>query len=76
MLDVLVDIIQRSPLILIKLALLILLLLYIAFGVIVYRQTQMMTKVVEADASPTVELVAFVHLLGTIFLFLWALLTL
>ena len=76
MLDLIINTIQESPLILVKIALLIVLLLYITFGIIVYRQTQTMTKLIDASASKTVELIAFIHLLAIIFLFLWTLINL
>lgn len=76
MLETIINIILASPLIIVKIAFLILLLLYLAFGFIVYRQAQVMTKIVEADVSPTIQLFALIHLLGIIFIFLWALLTL
>ncbi|MBI2611633.1 hypothetical protein HYW54_02685 [Candidatus Gottesmanbacteria bacterium] len=76
MIDTIITSLITSPLIIVKIAILILLLLYLAFGFIVYRQTQVMTKIIEADVSPTVQLFALIHLLGIIFVFLWAFLTL
>lgn len=60
-----------SPFGIIKIAILILLFLYLAFAFIVLRQTNLMSKVVEADVTPTIQLIALVHFLSAVFVFIW-----
>lgn len=62
-----------SPFVIIKIAILILLLLYVAFAFIVERQTIIMSKVVEADVTENIKLASLLHLFSTIFLFIWVL---
>lgn len=62
-----------TPFAMIKMGLLILILLYIAFGFIVLRQTNTMSKVVEADVSATIQLISLIHFLAIVGLFLFVL---
>lgn len=66
-------IISLSPFLLIKICVLVLLFLYSAFAFILFRQTEGMAKVVEAEISPTIVFLAVFHLLGAVFLFILAL---
>ena len=55
----------------VKLAILIMILLYGVFAAVIVRQEQLMAKVVEVPQSPLLRLVALVHLvvaIGTLFL--------
>ena len=76
MIESFIQSIITNPFILIKIALLILLFFYIAFGVIVYQQVLIMTKIVDTQSSATVILLALFHLLGTVLIFIGALILL
>ena len=70
----LLNILPLSPfIILVKIPLLVLLLLYIAFTFIVNRQTHIMSKIVEIDVSGLVQLITLIHFLLSIALFLFVL---
>jgi len=70
--QIIATILSLSPFYFIKICCLTLLLLYLTFAFVLLRQTQVMTKVIEAEISPTIVLLALFHLLGAIFLFLLA----
>lgn len=61
-----------SPLIFVKIFLLTLLLFYILFAAIVFRQVTLMNRVVEAQISPVLATIAVLHLAFAIFTFLLA----
>jgi hypothetical protein len=54
-----------------KIFLLMLLLLHIAFSLVLVRQTKLMIKVVEAEISPTIYFISVIHLLFSTFVLLW-----
>ncbi len=70
--NILSTLLVNSPFTAIKIAILILLILYLAFGFIVYRQTNQMAKVVEADVTSTIKLASLIHFLAIVFVFFWA----
>lgn len=61
-----------SPLIFVKIFLLTLLLFYILFAAIIFRQVTLMNRVVEAQISPVLATIAVLHLAFAIFTFLLA----
>lgn len=69
-------IISLSPLIFVKIFLLVLLLFYILFAAIILRQVTLMNRVVEAQISPFLATIAVLHLAFAIFTFLFALIVL
>jgi hypothetical protein len=42
-------------------------LLHVALAIVILRQTQLMTQMVEADISPVLKGISFVHLLLSVF---------
>ncbi|OGG13406.1 hypothetical protein A3D77_04890 [Candidatus Gottesmanbacteria bacterium RIFCSPHIGHO2_02_FULL_39_11] len=60
-----------TPLFLLKIVFLSLFFFYIIFSIILFRQTKMMIRVVEAGISPVILTVTFIHLLASIGLFLF-----
>ncbi|MBI4999750.1 hypothetical protein HZB97_03210 [Candidatus Gottesmanbacteria bacterium] len=74
--QILLVIISLSPLIFVKIFLLILLLFYILFAAIILRQVTLMNRVVEAQISPFMQTIAVLHLAAAIFTFLFALIVL
>ncbi|HCM37437.1 MAG: hypothetical protein UV61_C0010G0006 [Candidatus Gottesmanbacteria bacterium GW2011_GWB1_43_11] len=56
-----------------KLAILVLIGIYIVFAAIMVRQEQLMAKVIEIPFSPILRLVALVHLLASVIVWLLAL---
>lgn len=60
------------PWIFIKLFILILLLFYIIFAAICLRQIDLMNQVVEAQISPSLKLIGFLHLGAAVFIFFLA----
>ncbi|MBI4067351.1 hypothetical protein HY407_03130 [Candidatus Gottesmanbacteria bacterium] len=71
--ELLRNILQESPFLLIKIPIIILLLLYISYTFIVMRQTSIMSKIVEIDVSQTVQLLSLIHFLTSLFLLVYAL---
>lgn len=69
--QLLINLIPVIPWILFKLLALALLLLHVAFSAVLLRQTKLMITVVEAKISPTIYAITIIHLLFSIFLFLW-----
>lgn len=59
-----------------KVAILIMLFMYIVFAAVMVRQEQLMAKVVEIPFSPVLRVVALAHLVAAAGLFLLALLLL
>lgn len=66
--------ISSGAFIVIKYISIILMILHVLFSLIVVRQTQMMTKVLEAKISPLILLISIIHLLASIFVLFWAIL--
>jgi len=62
-----------SPFIIIKVFVLTILALYIIFALICFRQVDLMNKVVEAQISPVLRLIALIHLGAAVFVFLLSL---
>ena len=62
---------QKLPILLIKIFTSLLLFLHILFSVVIYRQTKTMTKIVEAQISPTIVLFSVVHLIASIAVLVW-----
>lgn len=56
-----------------KLGILILILLYVAFAVIIVRQETLMAKVIEVPANPILKVVALSHLIAALAIFVLAL---
>lgn len=69
--DIISNILSVSPFLLLKIPILILLALYIAFTFIVFRQTSIMAKIVEVDVSGTVQLFTLIHFLASVGMFFW-----
>lgn len=57
----------------VKIAILILIGLYVIFAAVIVRQEQLMSKVVEIPTSPVLRLVAILHLLASVAVFFLAL---
>ena len=68
--EILLAIASLSPFIFVKIFILVLLLFYIIFAVIVFRQVELMNEMVEAQISPILRMLALFHLASAIFLFL------
>lgn len=70
----LVDLIMKiSPWSVVKIFILILLLLYVIFAAVLYRQVNLMNQILEAKFSPLLRLIALIHLLAIITILLIAL---
>lgn len=65
-----------SPWFFVKIFALTLLLFYIIFALIIWRQINLMNRVVEAQISPFLSTIAIFHLGIAVFLFLFALVVL
>lgn len=63
-----------APYLLIKLLVIILLLLHLAFSAVLTRQTKLMITVIEANISPAIYAVSIIHLLASLFVLVWAIL--
>lgn len=74
--QVLSSIVALPPLFFVKIFLLVLLVFYIVFAAVCYRQVDLMNRVVEAQISPILRMIALVHLGLSIFTFFLALLIL
>ncbi|KKR33729.1 MAG: hypothetical protein UT63_C0012G0008 [Candidatus Gottesmanbacteria bacterium GW2011_GWC2_39_8] len=68
--QLLASLINFSPFLLIKVLVLILTFFYILVAFVIFRQTSLMTKVVEAEVSSMIELITGVHFLSAIFVFI------
>ncbi|OGG00552.1 hypothetical protein A2153_02275 [Candidatus Gottesmanbacteria bacterium RBG_16_38_7b] len=64
--ELILDLINRLPFILIKVFTAILLLMHLLFSVIIVRQTRILSKIIEANISPTIQLISFLHLLASL----------
>ncbi|MBI3380250.1 hypothetical protein HY029_05845 [Candidatus Gottesmanbacteria bacterium] len=62
---------QTTPFAIIKILVIILLLLHLSFSFVLMRQTKLMTHVVEAQISPLLYSISIIHLLSSLFVFLW-----
>lgn len=74
--QILVSIVALPPLFFVKIFLLVLLVFYIVFATVCYHQVGLMNRVVEAQISPILRLIALIHLGLSIFTFFLALLIL
>lgn len=70
--EIIFNLLSRLPFILIKIFTIILLLMHVLFSVIILRQTRIMSKIVEAQISPTIYLISIIHLLISISVLIWA----
>lgn len=66
------NLIQTAPFILIKLFAIVLLLLHLAFSFVLVRQTKVMIHVIEAQISPALYTVSLIHFLSSLFVLVWA----
>lgn len=71
--QVLLSIASIPPWVFVKIFLLVLLLFYILFAAIILRQITLMNRVVEAQISPVLRLIALFHLGAAIFTLILAL---
>lgn len=67
------EFIRDLPFILIRIFTIILLLMHILFSVIILRQTSNMSKIIEAQISPTIYLIALIHFMVSVAVFIWSL---
>ena len=63
-----------SPLIIVKVFAVALLLLHVFFSVVILRQTQLMTKMIEVKIAPVIFAASVIHLLASLFVLFWAIL--
>jgi len=70
------NLVNISPWFIAKLAFLIFLTVYLAFAVIVIRQVQLMVKTLNGSFDLPLQILSFVHLAFTVFVFLMAVLIL
>lgn len=66
------NLLQFVPSLLVKLFTVILLFLHLAFSFVLIRQTKVMIRVVEAQISPLLYTISIVHFLSSVFVFVWA----
>lgn len=64
--------INLLPFLLIKIFTVILLIMHVLFAVIIVRQTKNMSKIIEAQISPTINLITVIHLLASLSVLGWA----
>ena len=64
----------KAPFLIAKILVIILLLIHLVFSIVVVRQTKLMLKVVEAKISSAIYGIALLHLLASLFIFIWAIL--
>ena len=64
--DLILDLINRLPFILIRIFTVILLLMHLLFSVIIVRQTRILSTIIEAQISPTIQLISILHLLASL----------
>lgn len=74
--QILLSLVTISPWLIVKIFILVLLLLYLVFATIVWRQVSLMNQMVEAQISPLLATVALLHVAAAVFLFLFALIIL
>jgi hypothetical protein len=55
-----------------KIAILFAFTLYLVFGVVIIRQTHLMTRTVSTPLDPTIKLLAYAHMIASIFVWLMA----
>ena len=72
--DAIFEIIRQLPFILIRFFTVVLLLLHLLFSLIIVRQTSNMSKIVEAQISPTIYLLTVIHFLLSLGVLIWAVL--
>ena len=70
--EIIFNLISNLPFMLIRIFTVILLLMHILFSIIIVRQTKNMTKIVEAQISPTIYMITIIHLLVSIVVLVWA----
>jgi len=71
--ELILDLINRFPFILIRIFTVILLLMHILFSFIIVRQTKILSKIVEAQISPTIQLITVIHFLFSVAVLIFAL---
>lgn len=72
--DAFLNILNSIPFLLFKPFIIVLLILHLLFSIVVVRQTKLMSKVVEAQISPAIYTISIIHLLYSVFLFIWVIL--
>ena len=70
--DLILDLINRLPFILIRIFTVILLLMHLLFSVIIVRQTRILSTIIEAQISPTIQLISILHLLASLVVLIFA----
>ncbi|OGG03945.1 hypothetical protein A2W14_05765 [Candidatus Gottesmanbacteria bacterium RBG_16_37_8] len=64
--EFILDLISKLPFILIRIFTVILLLMHLLFSVVIVRQTRILSKIVEAKFSPTIQLISVLHLMASL----------
>lgn len=68
------DLIRNLPFTLFRIFTVLLLLMHILFSFIIVRQTKIMSKIVEAQISPVVNLITLIHLFISLAVSIWVVL--
>lgn len=69
--QIIADLLQTMPFIIIKIFAVALLLLHLAFSLVLMRQIKIMVHVVEAQISPALYSITIIHFLSSLFVFVW-----
>ena len=72
--QLLIGLLLQWPWLLFKMVVIVLLVLHLFFSFILMRQTKLMIHVVEANISPFIYQIAVIHLLASLFVFIWTIL--
>lgn len=70
--ELILNIISLLPFLLIKIFTVILLIMHVLFSVIIVKQTKNMSKIVEAQISPTIYLITVIHMIASLSVLGWA----
>ncbi|KKS95647.1 MAG: hypothetical protein UV73_C0015G0022 [Candidatus Gottesmanbacteria bacterium GW2011_GWA2_43_14] len=66
--------ISRLPQLIVKIFTVSMMVFHLLFAIIVFRQTRVMSKVVEAKISPSLVFITVIHLLSSLFVLGWVIL--
>ena len=69
--EFLINLITFLPAFIVKGFVVLFLILHLLFSIIVLRQTRLMNTVLEAKIAPGIYLFSLIHLLSSIFVFIW-----
>ncbi len=66
-----INIIQATPFVLLKLFAIVLLFFHLAFSFVLMRQIKIMSHVVEAQISPALYTISILHFFSSLFVLVW-----